>query len=96
MANNYNIMAQYIVEKFINRISGEDIEETFVEESPEDRVMVGMLAEDRMEQSLTGGYTENNSTRFESVPSMSISFIVKKNSHGVLKVIPKGLLFYTI
>ena len=71
MANNYNVMAQYIVEKFIARVSGDDIEETFVEEAPEERVMVGMLAEDRMEQSLTGGYVENNRTRFESVPSMS-------------------------
>ena len=50
MANNYNIMAQYITEKFIERISGDDIEETFVEYAPEERVMVGMLAEDRMEQ----------------------------------------------
>ncbi len=39
--------------------------ETFVEEAPEERVMVGMLAEDRMEQSLTGDYVENNKTRFE-------------------------------
>lgn len=96
MANNYNLMAQYIVEKYINRISGDDIEETFVEEAPQDRVMVGMLAEDRMEQSLTGGYVENNKTRFESVPSMSVSFVVKKNAKGILQVIPKGLLFYTV
>lgn len=92
MANNYNLMAQYLVEKYINRISGDDIEETFVEEAPQDRVMVGMLAEDRMEQSLTGGYVENNKTRFESVPSMSVSFVVKKNAKGILQVIPKGLL----
>lgn len=96
MANNYNVMAQYIVEKFIARVSGDDIEETFVEEAPEERVMVGMLAEDRMEQSLTGGYVENNKTRFESVPSMSVSFVVKKQPTGVLHVIPKGLLFYTV
>lgn len=96
MANNYNLMAQYLVEKYINRISGDDIEETFVEEAPQDRVMVGMLAEDRMEQSLTGGYVENNKTRFESVPSMSVSFVVKKNAKGILQVIPKGLLFYTV
>ena len=89
-------MAQYIVEKYINRVSGDDIEETFVEEAPQERVMVGMLAEDRMEQSLTGGYVENNKTRFESVPSMSVSFVVKKNARGVLHVIPKGLLFYTV
>ncbi len=96
MASNYNVMAQYIVEKFIARVSGDDIEETFVEEAPEERVMVGMLAEDRMEQSLTGGYVENNRTRFESVPSMSVSFVVKKQPTGVLHVIPKGLLFYTV
>ncbi len=96
MANNYNVLANYIVEKYIARISGDDIEETFVEESPEDRVMVGMLAEDRMKQSLAGGYVENNKTRFESVPSMSISFAIKKNPRGVLRIIPKGLLFYTV
>ena len=96
MANNYNVMAQYIAEKFVARISGDDIEDTFVEETPEDRVMVGMLAEDRMQQSLTGGYVENNKTRFESVPSMSLSFRVKNDTRGALQVIPKGLLFYTV
>lgn len=34
MANNYNIMADYIVTKYIERISGDDITETFVDESP--------------------------------------------------------------
>ena len=96
MANNYNIMADYIVTKYIKRISGDDITEKFVDESPADRVMVGMLAENRVDESFTGGYIENNNTRFESVPSISISFIVKKNPEGVLKVIPRGLLFYAV
>ncbi|MFR4995108.1 MAG: hypothetical protein ACLTCV_10920 [Oscillospiraceae bacterium] len=96
MANDYNILADYIVSRYIERIAGDDIEETFVDESPADRVMVGMLAENRMEEKFDGGYIENNSTRFESVPSISISFIVKKNSSGVIRVIPKGLLFYTV
>lgn len=96
MANNYNILADYIVSKYIERISGEDIAETFVDDSPADRVMVGMLAENRMEQRFDGGYAENSTTRFESVPSISISFAVKKNPLGVLKVVPKGLLFYTV
>ena len=51
MANNYNIMADYIVTKYIERISGDDITETFVDESPADRVMVGMLAENRVDES---------------------------------------------
>lgn len=96
MANNYNILADYIVSKYIKRISGDDIEETFVDDSPADRVMVGMLSENRMEERFDGGYSENNTTRFESVPSISISFVVKKNPFGVIRVIPKGLLFYTI
>ena len=96
MANNYNILADYIVSKYIERISGEDIAETFVDDSPSDRVMVGMLAENRMEQRFDGGYAENSTTRFESVPSISVSFAVKKNPLGVLKVVPKGLLFYTV
>lgn len=96
MANNYNILADYIVSKYIERISGEDIAETFVDDSPAERVMVGMLAENRMEQRFDGGYAENSTTRFESVPSISVSFAVKKNPLGVLKVVPKGLLFYTV
>lgn len=96
MANNYNIMADYIVSRYIERISGEDISETFVDDSPAERVMVGMLAENRMEEKFDGGYAENNSTRFESVPSISVSFVVKKNTSGILRVMPKGLLFYTV
>ena len=96
MANNYNIMAEYIVSKYIERISGDDINETFVDESPADRVMVGMLAQDRVDRSFSGGYVENNNTRFESVPSISISFIVEKNARGRLQVVPSGLLFYSV
>lgn len=96
MVNNYNIMADYIVSKYIERISGSDIGETFVDESPADRVMVGMLAENRIDDSFAGSYVENNSTRFESVPSISLSFVVKKNMSGVLHVVPQGLLFYAV
>lgn len=96
MANNYNILADYIVSKYIERISGDDITETFVDDSPADRVMVGMLAEDRVDESFGGGYVENSNTRFESVPSISVSFVVKKNELGVLNIVPRGLLFYSV
>lgn len=96
MINNYNVMADYIVSKYIKRISGDDLDEIFVDENPAKRVMVGMLAENRMEESFSGGYIENNNTRFDSVPSISISFIVKKNDAAVLEVIPRGLFFYCV
>lgn len=96
MANNYNIMANYIVSKYIERVSGKDLGETFVDDDPSKRVMVGMLSEDRVEAKFEGGYVENTNTRFDSIPSISISFIVKKNESGILHVIPAGLLFYMV
>ena len=96
MANNYNIIADHIVSKYIDHISGDDISETFVGDDPAKRVMVGMLAENRVDERFEGGYAENNSTRFESVPSITISFLVKKDPAGVLRIIPKGLLFYSV
>jgi len=96
MSNNYNILAKTIVGKYIASISGDDIVETFVDDSFMDRVMVGMLSENRVDDSFEGGYVEKDTTRFESVPSLTVTFIVKKNSSGVLNVIPKGLLFYSV
>lgn len=96
MASNYNIMANYIVSKYIERVSGKDLGETFVDDDPSKRVMVGMLSEDRVEAKFEGEYVENTNTRFDSIPSISISFIVKKNESGILHVIPAGLLFYMV
>ncbi len=97
MANDYNIMAKHIVSQYIDRISGNDIFETFTsDEAPDKRVMVGMLADNRVDTTFDGGYVENNSTRFESVPSISISFVVEKRENSLINVIPSGLFFYTI
>lgn len=96
MANNYNILAQHIVSKYSHRISGSDIKGYLVGEDPAKRVMVGMLAENRVDNSLTGGYKENIETRFESVPSISVSFVVKKGSTGSIHIVPQGLLFYSV
>ena len=93
MASNYNIIANYIVSKYIERVSGKDLGEIFVDEDPSKRVMVGMLAEDRVEAKFEGGYVENTSTKFDSIPSISISFVVENTEEGILNVIPSGLLF---
>lgn len=96
MANNYNILAQHIVSKYSSRISGSDINEHLIGEDPAKRVMVGMLAENRVDNSLNGGYKENSGTRFESVPSISVTFVVQKGSTGSIHIIPQGLLFYSV
>ncbi|SFG77952.1 DEAD/DEAH box helicase family protein [Oribacterium sp. WCC10] len=96
MANNYNILAKHIVSKYSRRVSGSDINGYLIGEEPAKRVMVGMLAENRVKNSLTGGYKENSETRFESVPSISVTFVVKKEAKGSLHIIPQGLLFYSV
>lgn len=53
-----------------------------------------MLAENCIEESLEGGYVENASTKFDSIPSISVSFIIKKNIAAEVCVVPTGLLFY--
>lgn len=94
--DNYNILAKNIVNKYIDRLYGNDINDKIIGEDPAKRVMVGMLAENRIEQTFAGDYAENTSTKFESVPSISVSFVVKKNDAAKLSIIPTGLLFYTV
>lgn len=96
MADDYNLLAKHIVSMYSNRISGSDIQDYLIGEDPAKRVMVGMLAENRADNLFEGTYKENSETRFESVPSLSITFVVKKGSTGSIHVIPQGLLFYTV
>lgn len=96
MNNNYGILADYIVERYCERISGADIKEKIIGESPVDRVMVGMLSEDRNEMGLDGEYKENLDSRFDSIPSIGLNFSVKKNECGEITVAPRGLLFYNV
>lgn len=94
--NDYNVLAKFLTDKYINRVSGRDFSERIVGDNPEKIVMVGTMAEDCNEETFEGGYREDISRQFESIPSISLSFHIDKNSIGSLYVIPRGLLFYTV
>lgn len=96
MKNDYGILANYIVEQYTKRISGSDITDKLIGESPVERVMTGMLSENRNEVGLDGEYRENMDSRFDSIPSISLTFIVKKNEFANIQIIPSGLLFYNV
>lgn len=93
--NNYNVVADYIAKKYIDRISGKDLDERIIGDEQIDLVMTGLLAEDRVEQSFSGKYVENQETKFQSIPSIGLKFDVK-DEESVVLVRPKGLLFYTV
>ena len=94
--NDYNVLAKFLTDKYINRVSGRDFPDRIVGEEPEKVVMAGTMAEERNEETFEGGYREDISKQFESIPSISLSFHIDKNSIGSLRVIPRGLLFYTV
>lgn len=94
--NNYNVVAKYLVNEYIDRISGEDIQEYLIGEVPEDRVMVGMLAANRVKKGYDGKYKENDDSKFQSVPAISVTFIIDKNSKGNIKIFPLGSLYYKV
>ena len=83
---DYNVVAEYISRKYIKRISGRDFPERVVGDNPELTVMVGTLAEERVEQAFDDGYKEDLTRQFESIPSISLSFQIDKNASGKLKI----------
>ncbi|WP_160676567.1 helicase-related protein [Clostridium sp. C8-1-8] len=93
---NYNIVANYLTEEYIKRISGEDVSDILIGDNPKDRVMVGMLAAERVRKSYGGDYIENDENKYESIPSIGMSFIIDNNSKGNLFVKPLGFLYYKI
>lgn len=98
MSKKHNIVADYIAERYRKRISGDDLKdgERLVGEDPAVRIMTGVLAEDRVEESFEGGYIENKETMFQSVPSISLQFIANIKENALIHIIPRGILFYTV
>lgn len=94
--NDYNILAKFLTDKYIDRVSGRNFSKRIVGEDPEKIVMAGTMAEDRNEETFEGGYREDLSKQFESIPSISLSFHIDKKSEGSMRIIPRGLLFYTV
>lgn len=94
--NNYNILAKYITDRYIDTLTGNDIMDKLVGEDPAGRVMAGMLSENRIEETFSGEKIENAATKFESIPAISLSFKLARQSIGKLFIKISGLLFYNV
>ena len=55
------------------------MDDVFVDRNPSERIMIGKLASNRTEKSFDDGYKENKQNQFTSIPSINVSFKVKKN-----------------
>lgn len=95
-SNNYSLFAKTLVNRYIDTISGKILDDVFVDRNPSERIMIGKLASNRTEKSFDDGYKENKQNQFTSIPSINVSFKVKKNDRGVLYFKPRGYLLYTI
>lgn len=94
--NDYNILANYIAQKYIDRISGNDLPDRIVGDDPKDQIMTGLLAENRVEKSFSGFYKENEDTKYESVPSIGLRFTIDKTDNLEISIVPRGILFYSV
>lgn len=93
---NYNIISKIILDRYIKRISGMDVEGFLIGENPDDRVMAGKLGASRIETGFDGVYRESQENKFESIPSISTTFILNKESKGNLIIYPIGSVFYRV
>lgn len=96
VAKNYSLFVNTLVDRYVDSISGELLENVFVERNPNERIMIGKLASNRAEKTFDKGYSENKQNRFTSIPSINVTFRVRKNDSGIIYFKPRGFLFYTI
>ena len=96
LSKNYSLFADTLVERYIDSISGRLLDEVFVERKPAEKIMIGKLASNMVEKSFNEGYVESKKNPFTSIPSINVSFSVKKNTAGNILFKPSGFLFYTI
>lgn len=94
--NNNSILAEYLTNAYIGIMSGSSDSDILVDQKPDKRYMVGTLAADRVVRTLNNKYVENGSTKWDSVPSISVGFIVKRESKGQLIIKINGYLYYRI
>lgn len=88
MANNREIIAKEIVNRFTNAISGND-KKQFIYYSPEDRIYVGKLSP----QSASDAFSSS-----VLIKQISINFRIPKKDieKAVLHIVPKGFFFYRV
>ena len=88
MANNREIIAREIVDRFTDAISGTD-KKQFTFYSPEDRIYVGKLSP----QSASDAFSSS-----VLIKQISVNFRIPKSSmeKAILHIIPKGFFFYRV
>lgn len=88
MANNREILAKNIVDRFVAAISGTD-KEQWLFNNPEDRIFVGKLSPPSAEDSFSSSVL---------IKQISVDFRIPKKDidHAVLRIYPQGYFFFRV
>ena len=88
MANNREILAKNIVDRFVAAISGTD-KEQWLFNNPEDRIFVGKLSPRSAEDSFSSSVL---------IKQISVDFRIPKKDidHAVLRIYPQGYFFFRV
>lgn len=88
------IATNYLLDKFINKLTGDKNNDVIFGDAPKDNIVVGMIKAERVEKTL-GKYKENkeNTSIYESVPSVGIIFNLENKKDTKLKIHLKGCFY---
>lgn len=89
---NYQIVSQYILDKYIEKISCGGANDLYINQIPKEVSLIGMLSGENQEEFLSK--FDEEKLKFKSLPSIGLQFRVQENIHGVIYLNLSGNLFY--
>ena len=87
---NHQVVCEYLVDKYIDRISGNE-KEILIGKTPQETVLVGMLKPYNKIN-----INHKNESVYESIPSISVIFNLKPNEDAKIKIQVTGSFYYSI
>jgi hypothetical protein len=89
---NYQIVSQYILDKYIEKISCGGSSNLYLNQIPKEVSLIGMLSGENQDEYLSK-YDEEK-LKFKSLPSIGLQFRIQENAQGIIYLNLDGNLFY--
>ncbi len=90
--NNYQTVSGYLLEKYINKISGSGDKKYYLGVAPSEQVMLGMIKAGHDSDDISP--KSSSDMRFKSIPSVTLNFSIDKNFTGKIYLKIHGKMYY--
>jgi hypothetical protein len=89
---NYQIVSQYILDKYIEKISCGGANDLYLNQVPKEVSLIGMLSGENQEEFLSK--SDEEKLKFKALPSIGLNFRIQENAQGTIYLNLVGNLFY--